>query len=104
MQQVINCILHNTKPIQAGKDLMAFYKRMKKYKNHILNFLFNSNIPPDNDASKKAIRNVKEKQRFSGLFKSFKGAQNYAIFRSCIYMNIKQEHKPFFVLNYIALS
>lgn len=64
---------------------------MKKYKNHFLNFLLDSNIPPDNNASERAIKNVKVKQKVSGLFKSFKGAQNYSIFRSCIDTVIKQE-------------
>lgn len=96
--------LLNTKPIQAGKYLMAFYKRMKKYKNHLLNFIFNLNIPPDINASERAIRDFKVKNKVSDLFKSFKGAQNYAIFRSCIDTAIKQELKPLFVLNSIALS
>jgi transposase len=96
--------LLNTKPIQAGKDLMAFYRRMKKYKDHLFNFLFDPDIPPDNNASERAIRNVKVKQKVSGLFKSFKGAKNYAIFRSCIDTAIKQGQKPLDVLNSIALS
>lgn len=51
-----------------------------------------------------AIINVKVKQKFSDLFKSFKDTQNYAIFKSCIDTAIKQELKPLFVLNSIALN
>lgn len=44
----------------------------------------------DSNASEKAIRNVKVKQKVSGLFKSFKGVQNYAISKSYIDTATKQ--------------
>ena len=39
-------------------------------------------IPPDNNKSEQVIRNIKVKQKVSGVFKSEKGAQNYAFIRS----------------------
>ncbi|MEC5165305.1 hypothetical protein RCH18_001032 [Flavobacterium sp. PL11] len=48
------------------KDLCAFHKRMQKYKEYIFTFLFYDQVPPDNNASERAIRNVKVKQKISG--------------------------------------
>lgn len=75
---------------------------MKKYKDHLFNFLFDPNIPPDNNSSERAIINVK--QKVSGLFKSFGGAKNYTIFRSCIDTDIKQGQKALGILCSITLS
>jgi len=90
------------KPNPKWKDLTAFHKRMVKYKNYLFNFLFDPMIPPDNNASERAIRNVKVKQKVSGFFKTMKGAENYAIFRSCIDTALKQGGNPLAKLNTIA--
>jgi len=63
------------------------------YKKYLFNLLTDNNIPPDNNASERAIRNVKVKQKISGFFKSFKGAEHYVILCSCIYMAIKTRSK-----------
>lgn len=39
-------------------------------------------MPPDNNGSERAIRNIKVKQKISGQFKSMTGAMNFAILRS----------------------
>lgn len=64
------------------KDLCAFHKRMQKYKEYIFTFLFYDQVPLDNNASERAIRNVKVKQKVSGQFKTQNGAQLYAVIRS----------------------
>jgi hypothetical protein len=63
---------------------------MIRYKEYLFNFLSDPSIPLDNNASERAIRNVKVKQKVSGFFKSFKGAENYATLRSCIDTALKQ--------------
>jgi transposase/FtsZ-binding cell division protein ZapB len=84
------------------KEILAFANRMIRYKDFLFNFLSNTEIPPDNNASERAIRNVKVKQKVSGFFKSFKGAQNYATLRSCIDTAIKQGINPWDKLCHIA--
>lgn len=67
---------------EKHKDLRAFHKRMIKYRGYILTFLYHHEVPPDNNASERAIRNVKVKQKVSGQFKTVAGAQAYAVIRS----------------------
>lgn len=63
-------------------DLITFHKRMVKYKSYLFNFLKYPDLPPDNNGSERAIRNIKVKQKISGQFKSFGGAMNFAMLRS----------------------
>jgi len=64
------------------KEVLTFQKRMVKYRNYIFTFLYFMDVPPDNNASERAIRNIKVKQKVSGQFKTSNGAQTYAIIRS----------------------
>jgi transposase len=84
------------------EKIIPFRNRMVKYKKFLFNFLSNPSIPPDNNASERAIRNVKVKQKVSGFFKSFKGAENYATLRSCIDTALKQGINPWNKLCEIA--
>jgi len=64
------------------KELLTFQKRMAKHRAYLFTFLYEQDVPADNNKSELAIRNIKVKQKVSGMFKSIKGAQNYAIVRS----------------------
>lgn len=66
------------------KELFSFQKRMKKYEKYIFTFLYYLEVPPDNNASERAIRNIKVKQKISGQFKSSLGGFNFAVLRSVI--------------------
>ena len=48
-------------------------------------------MPADNNASERAIRNIKVKQKISGQFKIEQTAQNFAQIRSVIDTIIKNE-------------
>ena len=73
---------------------LSFQKRLIKYRQHIFTFLYYQHVPPDNNASERAIRNVKVKQKISGQFKSFAGAKSFAILRSVIDTAIKNNLNP----------
>jgi transposase len=77
----LDALLQNPLP-ENQKKLRAFHKRMLKHRKYILTFLYHYQVPPDNNASERAIRNVKVKQKVSGQFKTEDGAQVYAIIRS----------------------
>ena len=63
-------------------EVATFQRRILKYKEYLFTFLYHCDVPPDNNASERTIRNIKVKQKISGMFKAPKGAQIYAIIRS----------------------
>ena len=66
------------------KEMIAFQKRITKYRDYVFTFLYHPTVPPDNNGSERAIRNVKVKQKISGQFKIFSAAENFAILRFII--------------------
>ena len=76
-------------PDEKHKELYTFYNRILRDRHHIFTFLFIPEVPPDNNASERAIRNIKVKQKISGQFKIKKAAQNFAKIRSVIDTTIK---------------
>jgi len=84
------------------KKLKSFHARMVRLKDYIFPFLFHLEISPDNNASERAIRNVKVKQKISGQFKNIIAAQNFAMIRSVIDTVIKNGQNVMCGLNIIA--
>ena len=71
------------------KKLIVFKERIQKYRSYLFPFLYHSKVPPDNNASERAIRTYKVKQKVSGLFRTEQGAMAFAIIRSVIDTTIK---------------
>jgi transposase len=91
------------KPIDKNqKELVVFRKRMIKYKPFIFTFLHYYDVPPDNNGSERAIRNVKVKLKVSGQFKSDHGADTFAVLRSVIDTAIKNGQNALQALTAIA--
>ena len=69
----------------------AFIKRLNKHRQNVFTFLTHAGVPPDNNASERAIRNVKVKTKVSGQFRNAdgKGADRYAKIRSVIDTTVK---------------
>lgn len=88
LQQRLNKLLELDQFSKFDKQ-KAFQKRLQKHRDKIFPFLFSKNIPPDNNASERAIRNVKVKQKNSGQFVSEQKAVDFAIIRSIIDTAIK---------------
>ena len=84
------------------KEMIAFQKRITKYRDHVFTFLYHPTVPPDNNGSERAIRNVKVKQKISGQFKILIAAENFAILRSIIDTAIKNNQNVVEALNVIA--
>ena len=79
----------------SHKKVQAFNKRLIKNKDSILTFLHHPKVPPDNNGSEQAIRNVKVKAKISGQFRSERGATRFAILRSVIDTTIKNTQNVF---------
>jgi transposase len=84
------------------KELVSFRKRMLKYKDYIFTFLYHPKVPPDNNGSERAIRNVKVKQKISGQFKSWIGVENFSVLRSITDTALKNDQKVLKALNIIS--
>lgn len=76
-------------PDKEFKELYTFYKRMRREQQNLFVFLYILEVPSDNNASERAIRNIKVKQKVSGQFKTITAAQNFAKIRSVIDTTIK---------------
>ena len=76
---------------------------MLKHKDYILTFLYHFKVPPDNNGSEGAIRNVKVKLKVSVQFKSWKGVENFLILRSITDTALKNNQHVLNALNLIAI-
>ena len=59
------------------QKIIAILKSLIKQKNTYLSSFFDHEIPSENNASERAVRNLKVKQKVSGMFKSETGADTY---------------------------
>jgi transposase len=81
LEQKLESLLQASIP-QHMKEVCTFRKRILRYKDYLFTFLYYPDVPPDNNASERAIRNIKVKQKVSGQFRTTRGAEIYAIIRS----------------------
>ncbi|MGM0532005.1 MAG: IS66 family transposase [Bacteroidota bacterium] len=84
------------------KELVSFRNRLVKYRNYIFSFLYHPKVPPDNNASERAIRNIEVKQKVSGQFKSPDGAYAFAVLRSITDTSLKNGQGVLSTLKVIA--
>lgn len=61
---------------------LTFQNSMIDYRQYLFTFLYNKDVPPDNNGSERGVRNFKVKLKVSGQFKT--GHQTFATIRSII--------------------
>jgi len=88
LEKAFELLLEQTISPQYQK-LIVFKKRIIRYRNFLFTFLYEQQVPPDNNASERAVRTFKVKQKISGLFRSDEGAKAFAVIRSVIDTTIK---------------
>jgi transposase len=69
LDDLLNCSLN-----KLHQDFQRLQRSLLKHRDNIFRFLSNPKIPYDNNASERAIRLVKVKQKVSGCFRSQLGA------------------------------
>lgn len=82
LENQLNSLLTCTIVKELYPKTLTFQKSMIKHRNHLFPCLYDLDIPPDNNASERAVRNVKVKQKISGQFKS--GQDTFCVLRSVI--------------------
>ncbi len=70
------------------KQTATFQLSIIKHRNFLLPCVYDIEIPPDNNGSERAIRNIKVKQKVSGQFKT--GQKAFCVIRSVIDTLIKR--------------
>jgi transposase len=86
----------------SHKKVRAFARRLNKNRSSVFTFLYQLKVPPDNNGSERAIRNVKVKTKMSGLFRTEQGAKHFAIIRSVIDTTIKNTNNVFDALSLLV--
>jgi transposase len=86
------------------KELVVFKNRMQKYRQYLFTFLYNPEVPPDNNGSERAVRNIKVKLKVSGQFKSKHGSDKFAILRSITDTALKNGQNVLKTLSQVADS
>jgi hypothetical protein len=76
--------------------------KIVEYRHFLFRFFYSYDVPPDNNASERAVRTCKIKQKVSRLFLSFDGAKDFAIIRSLIDTAIKNNQKVCLGLKCVA--
>jgi transposase len=89
LEAELNALLAQPIDRQTAQGTATFQVSMIKCRNSILPCLYDLEVPPDNNASERAIRNVKVKQKVSGMFKS--GQNAFCNIRSVIDTLIKKQ-------------
>lgn len=84
---------------QSPKTL-NLQKSLTQYRQYVFTFLYYAEVPPDNNGSERAIRNIKVKQKVSGQFKT--GQEAFCILRSVIDTCIKNKVDVFEALKLVA--
>jgi len=84
---------------KSHKSIKALRTRLIRLRDCLTVCLYNRKVPPDNNASERAIRMIKLKTKISGTFRSRDGAHRFAVLRTIVDSAIKQGIHPFDALH-----
>jgi len=100
IESEMDLLLNETINKSQSPKTLNLQESFTKYRVYVFPFLYNAEVPPDNNGSERAIRNIKVKQKVSGQFKT--GHNTFCILRSVIDTCIKNKVDVFEALTLIA--
>ena len=83
----------------SGTEESRLQRRYLKHRGCIFTFLYNPTVPPDNNASERALRNSVIHRKVSGGFRSQDGADAHAAVASVVDTAKQNDEQPFSVLS-----
>lgn len=91
---------------ESLENLHIEFKRLqnslRKWEDAVFTFLYDEDVPADNNGSEQAIRKAKAKMKISQCFRSFKGAEAFAVLHSLMDTAKKNGQSAFNVIRTIA--
>lgn len=84
------------------KEFRQLQNSLRKWKDAVFTFLYNEDVPSDNNGSEQAIRKAKTKMKVSQCFRSFEGAEAFAVLHSLMDTAKKNGQSAFNVIRAIA--
>lgn len=82
LEDQLNDLLIESINAKHAAQTAIFQRSLLKHRDCLLVFLYDLEVPPDNNGSERAIRNIKVKQKVSGQFKT--GQHSFCLLRSVI--------------------
>ena len=71
-----------------------FLRRLKKYQRQTLAFMYDFNVPFDNNLAERDIRMMKLRQKISGGFRTIQGAEMFCRIKAFLATAVKQNKNP----------
>jgi transposase len=100
IESAMDLLLSETIEKNKSPKTLNLQESLTEYRDYIFPFLYYAEVPPDNNGSERAIRNIKVKQKVSGQFKT--GQEAFCILRSVIDTCKKNNMDVFEALKLIA--
>ena len=74
-------------------------KRLRRHAEAVPRFIAGPSVPFTNNEAERAVRMHKVKQKISGCFRTFEGAEHFCVIRSCLDTLRKQGYSMLYVLH-----
>lgn len=100
IETTLNQLLDQELSEDESPKSLTFQKSLSNYRDYLFTFLYHKDVPPDNNASERGVRNIKVKLKISGQFKT--GHNSFAKIRSVIDTFIKNDINVLHALKLVA--